>query len=98
MLNPILYPRQMGPGATPDSARERAKAKVSNGVVKVGDFVRELPANHLQPCACCLCRPPGGERPPLLIMAIIERDGTTYLRLDQDYECPAEELERVTFN
>ena len=36
------------------------EAHVSNGVVKVGDAVRELPASHhIQPCACTLCR----ERP-----------------------------------
>ena len=38
------------------------EARVSNGVVKVGDAVRELPASHhIQPCACTLCR----ERPAI---------------------------------
>ena len=41
-----------------------AEALVSNGVVHIGDQVRELPAaHHIQPCACTLCREqPDGER------------------------------------
>ena len=36
------------------------EAQVSNGLVRVGYHVRELPAaHHIQPCACTLCR----ERP-----------------------------------
>ena len=69
---------------------------VSNGVVKVGDWVRELPAlHHIQPCACCLCR----ERPEIernsQVRAIGQRNGTAYVVLPGGYECPAAEVERV---
>ena len=70
---------------------------VSNGLVRVGDFVRELPAtHHIQPCACVLCR----ERPEreriVQVQAIGQRDGTAYVVLPGGYECPAAEVERVT--
>jgi hypothetical protein len=66
-------------------------------VVRVGDWVRELPAlHHIQPCACCLC----GERPPaernVKVLGIGERDGTVYVLLPEGYECPASEVERAT--
>ena len=71
-----------------------AEAHVSNGVVRVGDWVRELPApHHIQPCACCLCRQlPEGER-DVQVQAIGQRNGTIYLLLPDGYECPAAEVE-----
>jgi hypothetical protein len=70
-------------------------AGVANGVVRVDDWVRELPATHFQPCACCLCRPPGGARPAFRIRAIELEHGRTYLRFDGEQRYPAEEFERV---
>ena len=72
------------------------EARVSNGVVRVGDRVRELPAkHHIQPCACTLCRVrPESER-VLRVAAIGSRNGTTYVVLPGAYECPAVEVERV---
>lgn len=72
------------------------QATVSNGVVRIGDWVRELPASHhIQPCACILCRErPDAER-VLQVQAIGERAGTTYVVLPDGYECPALEVERV---
>ena len=70
-------------------------AGVANGVVRVDDWVRELPATHFQPCACCLCRPAGGARPVFRVRAIELEQGRTYLRLDGEQRYPAEEFERV---
>jgi hypothetical protein len=72
------------------------EAHVSNGVVHVGDQVRELPAaHHIQPCACTLCRErPAAER-VLRVHAIGQRNGTVYVVLPGAYECPALEVERV---
>ena len=72
------------------------EAPVSNGVVRVGDWVRELPApHHIQPCACCLCRErPDGER-NVKVLAIGQRAGVVYLMLPEGYECPAAEVERA---
>jgi len=72
------------------------EACVSNGVVRVGDAVRELPAkHHIQPCACTLCRQrPDSER-VVRVNAIGSRNGTVYLVLPGAYECPALEVERV---
>jgi hypothetical protein len=70
------------------------EARVSNGVARVGDWVRELPApHHIQPCACCLCRPlPEADR-TVQVQAIGQRDGVVYLLLPDGYECPADEVE-----
>jgi hypothetical protein len=70
-------------------------AEVANGVVRVDDWVRELPARHFQPCACCLCRPPGGTRPIFRVRAIEREQGRTYLRFDGEHRYAAEEFERV---
>jgi hypothetical protein len=70
-------------------------AGVANGLVRVDDWVRELPASHFQPCACCLCRPPGGTRPIFRIRAIEVEQGRTYLRFEGEQRYPAEEFERV---
>jgi hypothetical protein len=72
------------------------EARVSNGVVHVGDHVRELPAlHHIQPCACTLCRDrPESER-ILRVQAIGQRGETVYVVLPGSYECPAQEVERV---
>lgn len=77
------------------SARAIGVACVANGQVSVGDWVRELPASHFQPCYCCLCRPPGGERPILQIRGIHERRGAAYLRFADEDGYPAQEYERV---
>jgi hypothetical protein len=71
-------------------------AQVSNGVVRVGDWVRELPAlHHIQPCACTLCRErPDSER-NVQVRAMGQRDGMAYVVLNGGYECPALEVERV---
>jgi hypothetical protein len=73
-----------------------AEALVSNGVVRIGDHVRELPAtHHIQPCACTLCREhPESER-VVRVHAIGSRNGTVYLVLPGAYECPALEVERI---
>ena len=72
------------------------EAKVSNGVVRIGDKVRELPAaHHIQPCACTLCRVRPDEERILRVQAIGSRDGLVYLLLPGAYECPATEVERV---
>ena len=74
-------------------------ATVSNGVVRVGDWVRELPAtHHIQPCACILCREMPDEARLVRVLGIGERNGTTYLVLDEGYECPADEVELVRPN
>jgi hypothetical protein len=72
------------------------EARVSNGMVRVGDAVRELPAeHHIQPCACTLCRKrPESER-VVRITAIGSRNGAVYVVLPGAYECPALEVERV---
>ena len=72
------------------------QAEVANGIVRVGDWVRELPApHHIQPCACTLCRDrPDSER-NIQVRAIGQRDGTIYVVLTGGYECPADEVERV---
>jgi hypothetical protein len=70
-------------------------AGVANGLVRVDDWVRELPATHFQPCSCCLCRPPGGTRPIFRVEGIEREQGRTYLRVDGENRYPAEEFERV---
>ena len=77
------------PGSVP------ARAQVANGFVGVRDWVRELPANHFQPCYCCLCRPQGGERPVMQVQDIVRRGGSTYLKVPDLGEIPSDELERV---
>ena len=71
-----------------------SEAPVANGVARVGDWVRELPAaHHIQPCACCLCREmPENERNSQ-VQAIGQRDGVVYVLLPDGYECPASEVE-----
>jgi hypothetical protein len=72
------------------------EAHVANGVVRVGDQVRELPAlHHIQPCACTLCRQRPPEERVLRVQAIGTRDGLVYVVLPGAYECPALEVERV---
>jgi hypothetical protein len=72
------------------------EARTSNGVVRVGDWVRELPAtHHIQPCACTLCRERPDEERVVRVDAIGSRNGTVYVVLSGAYECPALELERV---
>jgi hypothetical protein len=74
-------------------------ARVSNGLVRVGDWVRELPANHhIQPCACILCRDMPDDARIVRVLGIGERSGLTYLVLDEGYECPADEVELVRPN
>ena len=78
----------------PPLERNLKEAPVANGIVRVGDWVRELPASHhIQPCACCLCREvPDAER-DVQVQAIGQRDGTVYVLLPDGYECPAAEVE-----
>ena len=76
-------------------AQQDLMAAVANGVVRVDDWVRELPASHFQPCCCCLCRPPGGSRPIFRVRAIEREQGRTYLRFDGEQRYPGEEFERV---
>jgi hypothetical protein len=72
------------------------EARVANGVVRVGDRVRELPAtHHIQPCACTLCREQPEHERVVRVQAIGQRAGTVYLLLPGAYECPAHEVERV---
>ncbi len=72
------------------------EAQVSNGLVRVGDHVRELPAaHHIQPCACTLCREQPEDERVVRVQGIGSRDGTVYLLLPGAYECPALEVERV---
>jgi hypothetical protein len=72
------------------------EAQVANGVVRVGDRVRELPAeHHIQPCACTLCRERPDEERIVRVQAIGSRDGMVYVVLPGAYECPALEVERV---
>jgi hypothetical protein len=53
------HPHGDVPPAIPGAMAQRdLMAAVANGVVRVDDWVRELPASHFQPCWCCLCRPP----------------------------------------
>jgi hypothetical protein len=73
-----------------------SEARVSNGVVHVGDKVRELPAeHHIQPCACTLCRDRPDDERVVRVQAIGSRNGTVYVVLPGLYECPALEVERV---
>lgn len=75
---------------------DQKEAQVSNGVVHVGDRVRELPAtHHIQPCACTLCRDVPEEERVVRVLAIGSRDGLVYVVLPGAYECPAMEVERV---
>jgi hypothetical protein len=72
------------------------EARVANGVVRIGDRVRELPApHHIQPCACTLCRMRPEEERVVRVEAIGSRNGTVYVILPGAYECPAVEVERV---
>ena len=80
----------------PPLITNRRAARVSNGIARVGDWVRELPANHhIQPCACTLCRKRPDEERVLSVYAIGSRNDTVYLVLPGGYECPASEVERV---
>jgi hypothetical protein len=72
-----------------------AQARVANGEVRPGDWVRELPASHFQPCYCCLCRPPLGVRPSLRVAGIELSQERVYLRLEGDGAFPADEYEKV---
>ena len=72
-----------------------AVAYVANGLVRVGDWVRELPATHFQPCSCCLCRPPAGARPIYRIGGIEVHGGRSYLRFVTEHRHLADEFERV---
>lgn len=73
-----------------------AEARVSNGVVHIGDHVRELPAaHHIQPCACTLCREQPDDDRVVRVHAIGSRNGTVYVVLPGAYECPALEVERI---
>ena len=72
------------------------EARVANGVVRIGDAVRELPApHHIQPCACTLSREQSEDERVVRVMAIGQRNGLVYLVLPGAYECPALEVERV---
>jgi hypothetical protein len=72
------------------------EARVANGVVHVGDRVRELPADHhIQPCACTLCRKRPDDERVLRVAAIGSRGGMVYVVLPGAYECPALEVERI---
>jgi hypothetical protein len=72
------------------------EARVSNGTVRIGDQVRELPAtHHIQPCACTLCRERPDEERVVRVHAIGQRNGMVYVVLPGAYECPALEVERV---
>ena len=72
------------------------EARVSNGVVRVGDRVRELPAlHHIQPCACTLCRQRPDEERVLRVHGIGSRQGIVYVVLPGGYECPAAEVQRI---
>ena len=72
------------------------EAPVANGVVRVGDWVRELPApHHIQPCACTLCRVRPDEERNVKVLGIGRRNGTIYELLPEGYECPASEVERA---
>ena len=82
--------------AIPPLLLNLSEAQVSNGVVRVGDLVRELPApHHIQPCACVLCREAPDEERIVPVHAIGSRNGTVYVVLPGAYECPATEVERV---
>ena len=70
-------------------------ARVANGEVRPGDWVRELPASHFQPCYCCLCRPPSGVRPTLRVAGIDVTSDRVYLRFEDDGAFPADEYEKV---
>lgn len=63
---------------------------------QAGDWVRELPAEHFQPCYCCLCKPPSGERPVFQVEGVVEESGRAYLVLVDEGEFPADEFERVS--
>lgn len=70
--------------------------RLVNGSVNPGDWVRERPAgHHFQPCYCCLCRPPSGERPVFQVESIVSGPAVDrpYLRLVDEGEFPAEEFE-----
>ncbi len=70
------------------------EATVVNGVVRVGDWVRELPApHHIQPCACCLCRERPDTERNVPVLGIGKRQGAVYVLLPEGYECPADEVE-----
>lgn len=71
------------------------EAEVVDGVVHIGDWVRERPADHFQPCYCCLCRPPGGERPIMEVRGIDVRNDVVYLRFADQSAFPADEFERA---
>jgi hypothetical protein len=82
--------------AIPPLVLNLSEARVANGVVRVGDSVRELPAlHHIQPCACTLCRERPEDERVLRVFAIGQRNGTVYVVLPGQYECPALEVERV---
>lgn len=66
---------------------------VANGTACVGDFVRELPAAHIQPCACCLCGE--GGRPPRRLMAVADYEGMPWVLLDNEESAAAVDVERI---
>jgi len=89
-------PKVLWRATVPPLAFDLTEAQVSNGVVRVGDWVRELPAlHHIQPCVCTLCRAQPDEERMVQVQAIGQRDGQAYLLLPGGYECPADEVERV---
>jgi hypothetical protein len=71
-------------------------AQVANGTVRVGDWVRELPAEHFQPCDCCLCNPPDGVRPAWQVQRITVERGNARLWFGDDRGYPSDEYEWVT--
>ena len=94
MAQPPLYAQWRA--TVPPLQLDLTEAHVSNGLVRVGDQVRELPAlHHIQPCACTLCRVRPDEERIMRVQAIGSRDGLVYVVLPGAYECPAMEVERV---
>jgi hypothetical protein len=78
---------------SPSLLDARDEAHLVNGVVHPGDWVRELPAlHHIQPCACCLCGP---ARLPQRVDRIGAMGGQTFLVFEDEYVCPADEVERA---
>ena len=89
LLRPLQLLRHRSEPLAPCSS-----ARVANGLVSLGDAVRELPApHHLGPCACCLCRE---ARPIWTVDAIGERTCEVYLVREDGYRCPALEVERIS--
>ena len=57
--------------------------------------VRAHGSNHIQPCACTLCRERPDEERNVKVLGIGRRNGTIYVLLPEGYECPASEVERA---